>query len=168
MLVSSPGAAIVSGEEELMSERSGSRDLVGSCLCGAVTYSACGRPDRAYACHCRDCQKRSGSAFAIMLPVAMASFHIEGETFVVDRQEANGVAAKLHLCGRCFTRLYTINPIWGGLAVLRAGTLADTFEVRPAFHIWTQSRQPWFALPSDVPHFETQPASPEEWRALLG
>lgn len=151
-----------------MSDRPKSCDLAGGCLCGAVTYSARGRLDRVYACHCHECQKRSGSAFAILLPVPIASFCVTGETVSVDQEEANGVVAQLHLCGRCMTRLYTINPIWTDLVILRAGTLADTEDIRPAFHIWTGSRQPWFALPADVPHFATQPASPDEWRALLG
>ena len=150
-----------------MSDQAGKPDLSGSCICGSVTFTARGRPDRAYACHCGDCQKRSGSAFAMMLPVARSKFRVDGETTTIDQKEANGVVAQLHLCTNCLTRIYTLNPIWTDLVILRVGTLADTRAVRPAFHIWTESRQRWLTLPSDAPQFETQPASPDEWRALL-
>ena len=150
-----------------MSDQSANRDLSGGCICGGVTYTARGRPDRAYACHCSDCQKRSGSAFAMMLPVPLSKFKVEGETTSIEQEEANGIVAQLHVCSNCLTRIYTLNPIWTDLVILRVGTLADTSHVMPAFHIWTESRQPWFDLPAHVPHFETQPASPDEWRALL-
>ena len=87
------------------------RDLKGRCTCGAVGYKARGRPDRAYACHCLHCQKRTGSAFALLLPVTAAHFSITGETIAVEQLEANGVLASLHLLGRCLTRLYTLDPI---------------------------------------------------------
>lgn len=150
-----------------MTKQSKNHDLAGSCICGAVTYSARGRPNRTYACHCHECQKRSGSSFAILLPVAKASFKVEGETIAIDQEEANGVVAKLHICSKCMTRIYTVNPIWTDLIVLRGGTLSDTSNIDPAFHIWTESRQSWFTLPSDKPQFETQPTSPDEWRSLL-
>ena len=103
----------------------------------------------------------------MMLPVARSKFRVDGETTTIDQKEANGVVAQLHLCTNCLTRIYTLNPIWTDLVILRVGTLADTRAVRPAFHIWTESRQRWLTLPSDAPQFETQPASPDEWRALL-
>jgi len=141
--------------------------LSGGCLCGAVRYTAAGRLDRSYACHCTDCQIRSGSAFAIMLPVPEAGFAVSGETLAVPQREAHGVEATLHSCPKCLTRLFTRNPLWKGLVILRAGTLERSSEIVPAFHIWVRSRQPWIVLPADRPRFDTQPATPDEWRALL-
>jgi hypothetical protein len=57
--------------------------------------------------------------------------------------------------------------MWFDIVILRAGTLADTSGVRPAFHIAAESRQAWLTLPPDAPQFETQPASADEWRVLL-
>lgn len=141
--------------------------LVGGCACGQVRLRARGRGDRCYACHCTECQTRSGSAFALLLPVAEAGFSVEGDVLAVEQIEAGGVSARLYACPRCLTRLYTRNPRWPGLVVLRAGVMDDTSGVRPAFHIWTRSRQSWVAVPADVPSFETQPTEPAEWRRLL-
>lgn len=148
-----------------MTERS--NPLTGGCACGQVRFRARGRADRSYACHCTECQTRTGSAFAVLLPVAETHFACEGDVLAVEQTEAGGVAAKLYACPRCLTRLFTRNPLWPGLVILRAGTLDETSRVRPAFHIWTRSRQPWVEVPGDRPAFETQPTDPAEWRRLL-
>ncbi len=142
--------------------------LVGGCACGQVRYRAKGRADRCYACHCTECQTRSGSAFALLLPVAETHFACEGDVLAVEQTEAGGVAARLYACPRCLTRLFTRNPLWPGLVILRVGTLEETAAVAPAFHIWTRSQQPWLALSDGRPAFETQPTDPAEWRRLLG
>lgn len=142
-------------------------ELVGGCLCGAVRYVACGRRDRAYACHCAECQTRSGSAFAMMLPIAAAGFMVTGETRSVPQEEANDIIAALHVCPTCLTRLYTENPLWPELVILRAGTLDDSASASPAFHLWVQSKQYWLDLPAGVPQYATQPTDPAEWRRLM-
>lgn len=144
-----------------------SRDLAGGCVCGAVRFVAWGRSDRSYVCHCTECQRRCGSAFAMLLPVGESRFRHTGDTLCVEQVEAEGVVAELHACAKCLTRIFTRNPKWPGLVVLRVGTLDDAVSARPAFHIWTRSRQLWIALPTDVPTFAEQPADPAEWRRLL-
>lgn len=141
--------------------------LTGGCLCEAVRYSAQGRIDRAYACHCSECQTRSGSAFALLLPVPAAGLQVTGELLVAPQEEANGVIAQLHMCALCYTRIHTLNPLWTGLAILRAGTLDNSAAVSPAFHIWTGSKQQWFTLPEDAVTLTTQPADAAGWRELL-
>ncbi|MGV8995815.1 MAG: GFA family protein [Parvibaculaceae bacterium] len=141
--------------------------LSGGCLCGLVRYTALGRLDRGYACHCTDCQIRSGSSFATLLPVPEAGFSVSGETLSVLQIEGPGIEATLHVCPKCLTKLYTTNPLWQKLVILRVGTLARSKQFIPAFHIWIQSRQPWVVLPDNCPHFDTQPATPADWRELL-
>ena len=40
-------------------------DLEGGCACGAVRYRLASRPMFVHCCHCRDCQRQTGSAFVI-------------------------------------------------------------------------------------------------------
>ena len=142
-------------------------ELTGRCACGGVSYRVRGKLDRGYACHCTDCQTRSGSAFATLLPVDRSGLVIEGEVGRIVQQERRGVNALLHYCPGCITRLFTHNPSWPDLAILRAGTLDRSAEFVPALHIWTRSAQSWILLPPDTPSRETQPETPEEWRSLL-
>jgi hypothetical protein len=103
----------------------------------------------------------------MMLPVAENGFRLTGETLAVQQVEAGNAVATLYACTRCLTRIYTKNAKWPGFVVVRAGTLDDCSGLRPAFHIWTRSRQRWITLPEDVPTFAGQPDDPAEWRLLL-
>lgn len=141
--------------------------LIGGCQCGAVRYTARGRGSNVYACHCTACQKRSGSAFALLLPVSQSGFSCTGETTTLLQEEARGTLASLFSCACCATRLYTTNPLWPKLVILRGGTLDNRSLLSPAFHTWVSSKQEWMILPDGAKQFETQPGSPEEWRAAL-
>ena len=41
----------------------------GGCVCGAVRYRLSGRPRTLYACYCHDCQRFSGGAHSMSMPV---------------------------------------------------------------------------------------------------
>lgn len=59
----------------------------GRCLCGAVQYRVTEPPIMFYACHCTDCQKRSGSAFNLSMWVKRASIEVaQGEPARVELQ----------------------------------------------------------------------------------
>ena len=53
-------------------------EIKGGCLCGAVRYTAEADPTSATVCHCRDCQKFTGSAFAALVRVPKEALTIEG------------------------------------------------------------------------------------------
>lgn len=143
------------------------RELTGRCLCGAVSYKALGLLDRCYVCHCTDCQRRSGSAFAINVPVAAQGFEVSGRTIVLSREHIDGRSNAIHFCPSCLTRLYTVNPAWPGSVILRGGSLDEARHLIPSAHIWTRSRQKWVPLPAGVTVLETQPLDGDGWRALM-
>ena len=143
--------------------------LEGGCLCGATRYRvAPGLRLAPYACHCTDCQTRSGSAFGIQLGVAEADLVVTGPTIEGRHQQPSGAIARIVACRDCLTRLYTTNDRRPGIVNLRAGTLDTSASLVPAFHVWTASRQPWIVIPDDVPALEGQPADVAEWAELLG
>jgi hypothetical protein len=123
---------------------------------------------RPYACHCHDCQRRTGSAFGIQLGVAEADLSVEGQVIEGRHVQPSGAVAGIFACAACLTRLWTTNDQRPGFANLRAGTLDNSPEIVPAAHFWVGSKQPWIVLPADVPALDAQPASPAEWMQLLG
>lgn len=143
-------------------------NLTGGCLCDAVRYTA--RPGfrmKPYACHCTDCQRRSGSAFGIQLAVMEADLAVEGDTIVGHHVQPSGAVAAITACARCLTRLFTSNDRRPGIVNLRAGTLDNSRDLTPAAHFWVQSKQPWIVLPDDAPALAEQPSTPAEWMQLL-
>lgn len=142
--------------------------LSGGCLCGKVRYLAQGRLNAGYACHCLDCQTRSGSAFAMMLPVASQHLTVTGVPRIWEQTLPSGEKASTFACDHCLTRVFTRRAAWDGISVLRAGTLDRSRELVPRLHLWTRSAQRWLVIPEGVPSFETQPTSRADWLALLG
>jgi hypothetical protein len=141
--------------------------ITGGCRCGAIRYEvALEALPAVYACHCRDCQTWSGSAFALhaMLSEERLTLHQDADRFRVDEVER---MRSEHLgCARCMTRIANRNNAVPGMMILRAGTLERSDEIVPVAHIWTRRAQPWVVLPDDVSTFEETP-TPEQFQAAL-
>ena len=121
-----------------------------------------------YACHCTDCQSRTGSAFSEHMLFALADLTCEGELDTAEYTEPSGAQSKIYGCAKCKARIYAVNNSREGMASLRCGTLDNSSEVIPAAHIWIKSKQPWIALPDDAVTMEEQPRSNEDWIKLVG
>lgn len=120
-----------------------------------------------YACHCRDCQTRSGSAFMLNLHIGLDQLEIVGELIDAEVAKPDGSSVTQHACPACLTRIYSSSKSRPGTGILRAGTLDASNELRPAVHLWVSRKQPWLTIADDAHAFETQPANPLEWIKLL-
>ena len=142
--------------------------LTGGCLCGAARYRA-GLTMRfqSYACHCTDCQTRSGSAFGIQLAALTSDLTVEGELLRGEHVQPSGAVAGIYACKCCLTRLYTDNYRRPGIVNLRAGTLDNSAALIPAAHLWVSSKLPWVVIPEDTIAMERQPKDQAGWLAIL-
>jgi hypothetical protein len=131
--------------------------FTGRCLCEAVHFRVTEEPLTIYACHCTDCQKRSGSAFGLSMWVNRSAIEVtKGEPATHTSTSAQGKVRIGKICGQCGTRMWSEPPKHPDLAVMRPGILDDTTWVRPVAHIWTRSAQPWFVFPEGVPKYEKE------------
>ncbi|WP_048644759.1 GFA family protein [Nitratireductor soli] len=138
----------------------------GSCECGSVAYSLTSDgPVHVYACHCLNCQTRSGSAFAEHAMVPASAFACEGTTTTYSRT-ANDIRFEEVFCDVCHTRLFNRNSALPDMIFLRAGTLAGSQKLEPIVHMWTRRKQHWISLPDGVPSFEESP-TPEQFGAAV-
>jgi hypothetical protein len=137
----------------------------GGCACGAVRYRLTSDPLFVHCCHCLNCQRQTGSAFAINLLIEADRFEIvQGEPQPVEVPRDDGSAQEIFRCGRCQTALYSRygRPV---VAFVRAGTLDETASVSPDVHIFTRSKLPWVALPESIPSFEVYYDTDALWPA---
>lgn len=148
--------------------------LRGGCPCGAIRYEVMALPLSLYACHCTDCQRQSGSSFALNMPVTTSAFRItQGKTKGWRRASPSGATTVSHFCGDCGGRIFGERDGRPDSVNLRAGSLDDTSWLKPAAHFFLRSAQPWERLsPGDALCFETMPdatlaAASKEWRAAL-
>jgi hypothetical protein len=136
----------------------------GGCACGKVRYVLQHTGGmQPYACHCRDCQTRSGSAVMLNLHIALDQLELAGEVIRADIEKADGSTTTQFACPGCLTRIYSSGSARPSAGILRAGTLDASNELQPAVHLWTSSKQTWLTIADGVPAFETQPENPTEW-----
>jgi hypothetical protein len=132
--------------------------LTGGCPCGAIRYEIGAHPLLLYACHCTDCQSRSGSAFALNMPVSAKAFRIvQGTPKGWRRRSPSGVESISWFCGDCGGRINGERPSQAESTIVRAGSLDDTSWLSPEAHFFTRSAQPWVRLPEGAACFETAP-----------
>jgi hypothetical protein len=151
--------------------------LEGGCACGAVRYRLATPPLFVHCCHCRDCQRQAGSAFAInALIEAGRCTVLSGETAPSVMPTDSGRPHSVFRCTACGTALWSEYGGRSTIRFMRATTLDDPTALAPDVHIYTRSKLPWVALPDGVPAFEAYydsrtlwpAASLERRRALFG
>lgn len=119
----------------------------GHCQCGAVEYEFTEDPRTVHACHCTDCQKRSGSAFGLTMVVGKDSFTIKGEVASYIRTSHSGQKNTSYFCPKCGNPIYGELEQFPDIIAVRPGTLDDTKWFTLERHIWTNSAQSWFQFP---------------------
>ncbi|WP_119420615.1 GFA family protein [Desertibaculum subflavum] len=152
-------------------------NLEGGCACGAVRYRLTSAPMFVHCCHCRDCQRQTGSAFVLnALIEADRVERISGKPEPVPVPTDSGRPHLVHRCPACNTALWSDYGNRRVMLFVRIGTLDDPAELAPDVHIYTRSKLPWVTLPAGVPAFEAYYdmqalwpwASLERRRAILG
>jgi len=131
----------------------------GRCLCGQYSYVINADPLMTLACHCKNCQRQSGSALSINVGFPAAALESEGELAVFDDTADSGNIVHRHFCKTCGSPVYSTLDAAPGLVLIKAGTLDNTEAVSPQMHVWCDSAQPWVDISADLPRFETNPPS---------
>lgn len=128
----------------------------GGCACGVVRYRVRGQPVVATVCHCRFCQRRLASAFAVLATFADGDFELtQGRvTDIEHRSDVSGRRLSMSFCPTCGTTIAHTAEIRPGMRTVAAGTFDDPswFEVQR--HIWLQSKLPWVSIPENVAKYE--------------
>lgn len=130
--------------------------LDGGCACGAVRYRVAVEPIIVHCCHCRSCQRETGSAFALNAVVESAQVVLlQGEPETVPTTGDSGHDQRIVRCPHCRVAVWSHYP-GGGDAVrfVRVGTLDSPDALPPDVHIYTASKQTWLALPAGARSYE--------------
>ena len=127
----------------------------GGCACGEVRYRFTGEPIMVHNCHCRLCQRQTGSTSVVN--VFTESENVELLSGELTRHAVPGGSGNLHTifrCKTCGTAMWSQYPRLGSLMTgFRAGTLDDAGSVTPDVAIFTDFRMPWMTLPEGIPAF---------------
>jgi hypothetical protein len=139
----------------------------GGCTCGYVRYRLSTEPLIVHGCHCRGCQKNSGSAFAINALYDTDRVElISGEEEIISVPTPSGTGQDIARCTKCKVAVWS-NYEMGGLRAhirfIRVGTLDEPDHLPPNVHIFTASKQPWIILPEEDRRVEVFYDVKETW-----
>jgi hypothetical protein len=121
-------------------------EIKGGCLCDAVRYRANADPALVGVCHCRDCQKFTGSAFGFLVGLPRAAFEIEGVLKTFTKPADSGRPIVRRFCPECGSSIVEEPGSRPDLVIINGGTLDDPTSVTPAIEIYCDRELPWVRL----------------------
>ena len=135
-------------------------ETVGGCVCGAVRFKASGQPARVTICHCRWCQRRTGTAFGVEVVYRTDQVELtNGETTRYRHvSDESGRWLDIEFCSRCGTNMgFTLEAV-PGVRTLPAGAFDDPGWIRAERykyrHVYLRSRRDWSDLSPAVEQHE--------------
>ena len=126
--------------------------MQGGCTCRQMRYRLTGTPLIVHACHCRWCQRETGTAHALnALYEADRVVHIADEPQLIVTPSASGKGQTIARCPTCKVAVWSNYPQAGpALRFVRVGTMDEPEQCPPDIHIYTSSKQPWVILPPNA------------------
>jgi len=151
----------------------------GSCFCGAVRYRLESAPMFVHCCHCTDCRKQTGSAFAINALIEADRITLldaagqpigrsptgEGGPEPVAMNTDSGRPHDIYRCPACKSALWSDYGRRRVMLFVRVATLDDPSALAPDVHIYTRSKLAWVVLPPGVRAFAEYYDMAKEWPA---
>lgn len=117
--------------------------LSGGCACGGVRFECEADPVFMVNCHCRDCQRASGSAYAAVLAVPVPAVRMRGEPRYHGVVGGSGKPVERGFCKTCGSQVTIKIGRRPDVLGLQAGCLDDPTAYRPTKDLFTASAQPW-------------------------
>ena len=126
--------------------------MEGGCTCGQIRYRLAGKPLIVHACHCRWCQRETGTAHALnALYEADRVTHIAGQPELTVTPSASGKGQTIARCPTCNVAVWSNYPQAGpAVRFVRVGTMDGPEQCPPDIHIFASTKQPRVTLPSDA------------------
>jgi hypothetical protein len=139
----------------------------GGCTCGDVRYRLISKPLFVHCCHCSWCQRETGSAFALNAMIEAERVQLlRGDVVIVDIPTNSGKGQRISRCPTCKIAVWsTYSGAGEAIRFIRVGTLDEPSSLPPDIHIYTGSKQPWIALPPDIPAEVEYYRASERWPA---
>ena len=132
-------------------------DINGSCRCGQVAYSGSADPIFMGVCHCKACQKGSGSAFNAVVAVPKPAISITGTVSTYEGKGDTGNATYKRFCPECGSPVAEEAAVMADVVMIPVGTLDDPSSVKPVMQIYCDSAQPWALLEGGLQRFAKMP-----------
>ena len=141
--------------------------IEGGCGCRQIRYQLTAKPLFVHCCHCRWCQRESGSAFALNAMIEADQVHLlSGEPEIINTPTESGKGQHIARCPTCRIAVWSTYAGAGPhFRFVRVGTLDMPDHLLPDIHIFTKSKQPWVTLAPGVPSVAEYYSRSDYWPA---
>ena len=134
-------------------------DRQGRCVCGDVSYHISNAPNELDVCHCKNCQRQSGSAYAPFLAVPIDTLVLTGEPKCFrDDDTVSGRTVERYFCDRCSSPIYVRVERAPNTAYVFTGTMDNLSELQPKCHGWVTTKHDWVEINDQGVQFVTDRA----------
>ncbi|WP_313198327.1 GFA family protein [Rhizobium sp.] len=123
---------------------------VAECRCGQLRAVCHGKPQRVSVCHCLECQRRTGSAFAVQARYSKTDVAVEGSSRLYERTGDSGMWARYHFCPDCGSTVFYENEDTPGVYAIPVGAFADSTFPAPQRSIFESRMHPWTGVAGDA------------------
>jgi hypothetical protein len=128
-------------------------ERIAQCSCSSIKLIATGEPSAVVACHCLECQRRTGSVFGVGAYFPSEQVVVTGASREFVRTTETGNQFFNHFCPTCGTSTHwytTSKPEMIGIAV---GAFAEPSFFAPVRSVWEQSKHSWVEVSAAKQHF---------------
>lgn len=128
-------------------------ERIARCHCGALQAAVRGEPEWVNVCHCKACQRRTGSVLHTGAYFRCSHVDILGVSKIFARGADSGYEIHFHFCPQCGSNVYwqaSRFPYHYGIAV---GGFADPAFPLPSFSVWEASMHTWLSLAPPIEQF---------------
>jgi len=130
--------------------------IKGHCECGRVQFKVRGEIEDFSHCHCSQCRRMHGAAFATFAGVATAAFRLLSGEKVLTRY-ASSATHERTFCSVCGSNIYVALDSEPQSLYLSMSAVEGDPPLPPGYHIYVGSRAPWHEIGDDLPQYETEP-----------
>lgn len=135
--------------------------ITGSCLCGGVTYSVSSDPLRMAQCHCKGCQRASGTGHMSLAFFKQDDVTVNGTVHEYVSTADSGNENTRSFCPTCGSRMFGRNSSKPGIMALAVGTADDNSWFSPQAIVYNKDKPAWDHMASDLPAFDEMPPAPK-------
>lgn len=123
------------------------------CSCGALHLTLGAPPQLVVACHCLDCQRRTGAPFGVGAFFPAAAMTVSGETREFAREGESGGTVRNRFCPECGSTVYWTADALPGLVGVAVGAFGEPGYTPPSRSIFERSKHGWVRIDGAVQHF---------------
>ena len=122
------------------------------CCCGSLRAEALAEPIVVAACHCTECQRRTGVPFLVGAFFAKEHVRTEGPSKIYVRDGPEGRKVCIRFCPACGTSVYWDSDRRPNVIGIAVGAFADPSFPAPTVSLWEETRHPWVDFDHELEH----------------